>query len=62
MKNTQKRIKFRDDDNDKFDGLKAVGCLVFGIILLAIFVSAASYFISQIRQTNEKTRTENALP
>lgn len=62
MKDTQKRMKFRDDDNDPFDGLKAVGCLIFGIIIIAIFISATSYLISQIRQPNEKTRTENTIP
>ena len=36
-------------DEDKLDGMKTIGCLVAGIIIIAIFLSVAGYFISQIR-------------
>lgn len=58
-KHTQKKIKF--EDPDPFDGLKAIGCLITGIIIIAIFISATSFLISQIRQKNEKTRIENTV-
>ena len=36
-------------DPDPFDGLKAIGCLVTGLILIAIFISVAGFIINQIR-------------
>lgn len=36
-------------DEDKLDGTKAVGCLFIGIVLIAIFISIASFLIDQIR-------------
>ncbi len=36
-------------DPDPLDGLKAIGCLFAGIILIAIFVSVSSWIIHLIR-------------
>ena len=36
-------------DPDPLDGLKAIGCLFAGIILIAIFISITGFLISQIR-------------
>lgn len=37
------------EDPDKLDGLKAIGCLFAGIVILAIFLSLSGWFIHQLR-------------
>ena len=36
-------------DPDPFDGLKAIGCLFAGIVIIAAFISVAGFIINQIR-------------
>lgn len=36
-------------DEDKLDGAKATGCLIVGIILIAIFLSVMGFLIDKIR-------------
>jgi hypothetical protein len=45
----EKEIIRHETQDDPLDGMKAVGCLGIGIILLAIFASVGAYLISQIR-------------
>jgi hypothetical protein len=37
------------NNDDPIDGVKMIGCLFVGIVILAVIISIASYFIHQLR-------------
>ena len=37
------------EDTDPIDGVKAIGCLFAGIVILAIFLSLSGWFIHSLR-------------
>ena len=49
MKKTHNKETEPIQDNDPIDGMKAVGCLFAGIVILAIFLSLSGWFIHQLR-------------
>jgi hypothetical protein len=48
---TKKKQSIEYEDPDPFDGMKAVGCLLVGVVILIAMLSISYFVISNLRTT-----------